>query len=171
MNNQINLEIILGGFFNFYDLIKWIFIFFDLILFLGFTFVLYKSWKFRPKIIRKKTAKDIINLQKQHYRAIWFEIISKFELNNQESRKSALIDANNLIDLILKDLKIKGETLNDRLSKIHPESLESLKDLWEAVNFVDDIINNPAIDLNEDESKKILGYYEKFLKEIGVIIE
>ncbi|MCS6789041.1 MAG: hypothetical protein NZ484_00490 [Patescibacteria group bacterium] len=170
MNNRIDLQIIFGKFFDLYNLVSWIFIILDLILIFGFAFSFYQAWKFRPKIVSKRMKTPIVSLQKEIYRAKWFDIINKFEVGTLEAMKIALIQSDNLVDLILKDLKIKGQTLSEKLSKIHPESLESLKDLWEAHHIVGDIIQNPNYDLNKEDAQKILSYYERFLKEIGVII-
>jgi hypothetical protein len=172
MNKDFDLQFIFGSFLGIYNLIKWIFIILDLILLFGFIFSFYKAWQFRPGSIMKRKAKEkAISLRKEIYREKWFDITTKFEINTPSTRKTALIEADNLVDEILKEIGIKGKTMADRLSKIHPESLESLKNLWEAHHIRNDLVHNSDFELSESEAKKILGYYEKFLKEIGVIIE
>lgn len=172
MNNQIDLQFIFGKFFYLYNFFKWAFIILDLILLFGFIFAFYKALQFRPKlIVKKKTKRKPITLRKEIYRSKWFDVLNKFDMNIPNAKKIALIEADNLIDLILKDLNIQGKTMADRLSKIHPESLESLKNIWEAHHLRNDIEQNPDFDLSEEEAKKYLSYYEEFLKEIGVIIE
>ncbi|MGC8776067.1 MAG: hypothetical protein ACP5QN_02030 [Minisyncoccia bacterium] len=171
MNNQINFQILLGNFFGLYNFIKWIFIILDLILLFGFIFSFYKAWQFRPRFeIKRKIKSKGISLRREIFREKWFDIITKFEKNTPEARKIALIEADNLIDSILKDIGIQGETMADRLSRIHPESLESLKYVWEAHHIRNDLVHNPDFTLSEEEAKKVLEKYEKFLKEIGVII-
>ncbi|GIW65243.1 MAG: hypothetical protein KatS3mg093_222 [Candidatus Parcubacteria bacterium] len=172
MNNNFDLQFILGSFFGLYNLIKWIFIILDLILLFGFIFSFYKALEFRPRIqIKPKARQKAVSLRKEIYREKWFDITTKFEINTPSARKMALIEADNLINEILKEIGIKGKTMADRLSKIHPESLESLKNLWEAHHIRNDLVHSPDFELSESEAKKVLGYYEKFLKEIGVIIE
>lgn len=167
MNNQI----IFGKFLGLYNFVRWLFIILDLLLLLGFIFSFYKAWQFRPKLNHKKTKKKTISLQREVYRAKWFDITLKFKEGDLNSQKLAIIEADKLVNSILEEIGVPGKHLADKLSKINPESLKSLEGLFMAHRKRNDLMRIPGFVLPEEETKKILGHYESFLKEVGVIIE
>ena len=166
MNNQIIFE----RFWGIYSLVKWIFIILEILILIFFVFAFYKAWKFRPSLGPKK-RKRVPTIHREVYRARWFEILIKLESEDEKQLKLALIEADKLVDDILKDIGIKGKHLADKLSKIHPEGLESLNDLLEAHRTRNDLLSVPDFALSKEEITETLKLYENFLKEIGVIIE
>jgi hypothetical protein len=157
-------------FFGLYKVFSWIFIILDIILIFGIIFSIYKAWKFRPDLgVKPKIKKKTVSLRYEVFRERWFDIMNKFEVGSQIAWKSAVFEADKLIDDILKEIGISGKNIEERLFKVHPESLESFPKLLEAHHFCKDIAQN-NLELNEEETKKILSYYEEFLKEIGVIL-
>lgn len=164
-------QLIFGKFFGLYNFARWLFIILNLLLLFGFIFSLYKAWQFKPKLNHKKTKKKTISLRREIYRAQWFNIMLKFKEGDLNSQKLAIIEADKLVDSILKEIGVAGEHLADKLSKINPESLKSLEKLWAAHRIRNDLVHTPGFVLSEEEAKKVLEYYELFLKEIGVIIE
>jgi len=166
----MNEVILKSQFFGLYNFFYWFFVVLDLILIFGIIFVFYKAWKLRPDFgLKLKYKKRTVSLRYEVFRNRWFEIIAKFKIGSQIAWKSAIFEADKLIDDILKEIGISGKNIEERLFKIHPESLESFSKLLEAHHFFKDITEN-NLELTEEEAKKILSYYEEFLKEIGIII-
>jgi len=166
----MNEAILKSQFFELYNFFYWLFIILDLILIFGIIFSFYKGWQFRPDFeLKPKYKKRTVSLRYEIFRERWFNIVTKFEIGSQIAWKAAIFEADKLIDDILKEIGISGKTMEERLFKIHPESLESFSKLLEAHHFCKDIAQN-NLELTEEEAKKILGSYEEFLKEIGVII-
>lgn len=62
----------------------------------------------------------------------WKEIEAHAALQNVSDWKLALIDADALIDEILKRAGYQGKTMGERLKQIEPSDLDHLADLWEA---------------------------------------
>jgi len=166
----MNEAILKSQFFELYNFFYWLFVVLDLILIFGIIFSFYKAWQFRPDFeLKPKYKKRTVSLRYEIFRERWFDIVTKFEIGSQIAWKSAIFEADKLIDDILKEIGISGKTMEERLFKVHPESLESFSKLLEAHHFCNDIAQN-NLELTEEEAKKILVYYEEILKEIGVII-
>ena len=62
----------------------------------------------------------------------WKEIEAHAASQNTSDWKLALIDADALIDEILKRAGYKGKTMGERLKQIEPSDLDHLAELWEA---------------------------------------
>jgi len=62
----------------------------------------------------------------------WKEIEAHTSSQNSSDWKLALIDADSLIDDILKRAGYPGKTMGERLKQIEPSDLDHLADLWEA---------------------------------------
>lgn len=62
----------------------------------------------------------------------WKEIEAHASSQNVSDWKLALIDADALIDEILKRARYQGKTMGERLKQIEPSDLDHLADLWEA---------------------------------------
>ena len=62
----------------------------------------------------------------------WKEIEAHAASQNVSDWKLALIDADALIDEILRRAGYQGKTMGERLKQIEPSDLDHLADLWEA---------------------------------------
>lgn len=92
------------------------------------------------KLWKTKTLGEQASFFKQGSRFIpaeeadkrWKEIEAHAALQTISDWKLALIDADALIDEILKRAGYQGKTMGERLKQIEPSDLDHLADLWEA---------------------------------------
>jgi hypothetical protein len=110
------------------------------------------------KFKNKNVAKDL-----------WLAILHKVQQGTEQDLAFAIIEADKLIDTILKSNGFAGETMAERLRRINPHQLTSLDELWEAHKIRNDIVHTPGYVVTPELAKKVLRNYERVLKELEAI--
>jgi len=157
--------------YSIYSAIKNIFIFLNLILVVAFVFILLRAWPLRHKFILKPPRQGKIKkLLPAAFGEKWTEIIEKAETAPPQSYAVAIIEADKLIDEILKAKGFAGEHMADRLEHLSISGdFKTIDKLWEAHRVRNDLVHNPDFDISKVDAKRILDTYGKFLKELGVL--
>ncbi len=151
-------------------IVKIIFIIFSLFFFGFIIFALVKTlwlrrliywdlqefFTFRPYGIRK--------IDKQ-----WLKIKGRLDTGLEGEYKLAIIEADLLIDDILKKMGYGGETLGERLSKLTTVSLPNLETVKEAHKSRNNIVHDPDYRLPLDEARRTIEAYEKALTDLQAL--
>jgi hypothetical protein len=142
----------------------------DLLLVVGFIYAIKKAWKFRPKFdLGKEPRKKLINLRNAYYKTKWQTIVKHVEGSpTPESYQYAIVQADKLIDQLLKDLKFPGEHLADRLGYLNGGGIKSLDGVWDAHRIRNDIAHSPSLTLSVREGQAALNKYEAFFRELQI---
>ncbi|MCK6462362.1 MAG: hypothetical protein L6Q29_00880 [Candidatus Pacebacteria bacterium] len=100
----------------------------------------------------------------------WSNIKKKAESDEIEDRKAAIVEADNILDGILRSIGYRGDGLADKLKSIEPSDFVSLQDVWDAYKVRSKIAREgEKFELTKEEAKAALGKYEKGLKELGYV--
>lgn len=99
----------------------------------------------------------------------WDKTKKRLESGLDSEYKLAIIEADSMLDDVLKRIGHKGETLGERLKQLTPDLLSSINDVWEAHKIRNNIVHDPDYKLNSGEARKALEIYEKTLSELGAI--
>jgi hypothetical protein len=99
----------------------------------------------------------------------WHEVLSRMNMPEETSRKMAIVEADILVDSVLKILGFSGETLNEKIEKITSIQLKSINDLKMAHAVRKDILYNPDYEVSPEIAKETIDRYEKVLREIDVL--
>ena len=83
--------------------------------------------------------------------------------------KLAIIDADGLVDDVLKQMGLPGEHFADRLARLTPEELKTFDKVWTAHRVRNDLVHTPGFALGLDEARRVMKSYEAFLIEIKAI--
>lgn len=121
---------------------------------------------------RSSIAKEIMPPQPAEggaSNARWAEVLKHINSNREAEWKFAVIEADKLIDEILKKAGFPGETLGERLMGIERGQLATLDGLWEAHKTRNKIAHDPNYFMRYAEAKKAVELYEKTLKELGAV--
>lgn len=153
--------------------LRYIFIVLDVILVALFIYVFFKALKFRPPLVfnpaarakKKKPLKDEKLIKR------WQEILRKAESAPPQSLTLGVIEADGLVDDVLKKMNLPGEHMADRLERLAARDLKSINKLWQAHRIRNDLVHTPGFVLNVADAKRVLTDYESFLKEIGILGE
>lgn len=99
----------------------------------------------------------------------WQEVRKKIESPNPSDWTLAVIQADAILEGILRETGLPGETLGERLKRLDPSKLASLNDLWEAHKIRNRIAHEPGRTLAHHEALTALHGYERALRELGYI--
>lgn len=171
-----NAEGVFGYFSNvqwgmLYTTIKYLVIFLDVILLIAIVFVCMKTIEFRPKLVVEfgKEPKRGKKLDTAVLRVRWENVLKKADSKPPESYVLAIIEADKLVDSILKQLNLPGEHMADRLERLSSNDLKSLDRLWRAHRIRNELVHAPEYNISEFDAKEVLTTYKDFLEEIGAI--
>jgi hypothetical protein len=145
----------------------------DLLLVAVAIYALNKLWKYRPKFVydpRKwqryvKTKKKKVDLSSPVVLSAWSKIQSKVKENTPDSMRLAVIEADGILDEVLKRMGLGGETLADRLGNLKPGQYHSLDRVWDAHRLRNNLVHTPDFPVSIPKAEEAIAAYESFLKE------
>jgi hypothetical protein len=124
--------------------------------------------------LRKKRLAEAVKTLLEHppeERATNWDRVKKYlESDNSSDWRWAILEADNLLEDIIKKIGYEGETFGDRLSKIKPAQFKSLQDVWQAHKVRNRIVHEgEKYELTKGEAQKVVALYEKALEELEYI--
>lgn len=99
----------------------------------------------------------------------WEEVVRHFESTKEAEWKFAVIEADKLVDDLLKKAGYPGDTMGERLMNIEQGQLLSLQGLWEAHKIRNKLAHDINYFLRYAEARQAIKLYEEALKELQVI--
>lgn len=148
--------------------IKIFFEVFTIILFLVIVILVIKT---RPANLIQEAIEGVeaAQLEREKFQRKWKSVIEKLELRDEENLKSAVVEADQLLDEVLKKLKCFGETTSDRLKKLPPKSLSNLDEIKKAHELRNNVVYEDDFQLNFDDARKAIKAFEKAFKELEML--
>lgn len=126
-------------------------------------FVLIKSN--RPHL--SQFAKLVVEEPPEEKRLKWEKIKRYLASDNSSDWRRAVMDADIIMDDIIKKIGYQGKTFGDRLSQIKPAQFKNLNQVWEAHKVRNRIAHGTeGYELSKDEAERAIGLFEKALKEL-----
>jgi hypothetical protein len=150
---------------------RWVFIILDVILLVVFVFVFIKALEYRPHFTLRVKKKKRSPLRDPKLLERWENIIKKAASNSPQSLTLAIIEADSFIDDVLKKMNLPGEHMADRLDRLGRRPLKTVDRLWRAHRVRNELVHTPGFTISPADAKKVMGDYENFLKEIGLLRE
>jgi hypothetical protein len=99
----------------------------------------------------------------------WMKIKESLNSGLESEFKLAIIEADSILDDVLKKLGYNGETLGERLKQVSQDILPSLENAQEAHKIRNNIVHDPDYRLNLTEAEKTISFYEKVLTELDFL--
>lgn len=119
-----------------------------------------------------KTAGDFFLTQafpKRHLNKSWQKILSRLNQSDEASLRLALIEADNLFDDLLKQMRISGESMADRLRYLNSSQIPNIDEIWRAHKLRNVIVHNHEYPVTRNEIEFGVKSYEKALKDLEFI--
>ncbi|MSR76324.1 MAG: hypothetical protein EXS68_01920 [Candidatus Ryanbacteria bacterium] len=140
----------------------------SLVFTVGIVYVLLKLAAFR-----KKEPEVLVSTEPQpqgaRYSYEWTRVKSGLKDASDANAALLVIEADSLVDRILKDMKLPGETMGERLTALGEQRFESIDDLWEAHKLRNQIAHEGAKGITYGDAVWALEKYERALKKLDVI--
>lgn len=99
----------------------------------------------------------------------WAAIIKKLETEDGSQYKVAVLEADAMVDDILMRIGYNGESMTERLRDVTEAQIENVVALREAHEVRNKIIQDESFAIDFEESKRVLGIYEDYLKEVELL--
>ncbi len=124
--------------------------------------------KMRPKFVHDNSA-PLMTIKRAELLEKWIQIRNKYDSGSVDNSKVAIIQADALVDMILKNAGLEGKHMADRLMNIDRSELRSLEDIWTSHKIRNNVVHTDGFELSADLSDKAMRGYERFLKELNII--
>lgn len=145
---------------------------YSVLMFVAIVYVLYKFSKLR---IHRQPVQHIADslrgsvvstgrLGKQ-----WGKIRERLEHMSEAEWKIAVIEADNLVDDLLRRMGYVGTSMGERLKSITPAQVQTLDAIWIAHKIRNRIVHDPEARLLHKEAREAIGNFELFLREAQVL--
>lgn len=99
----------------------------------------------------------------------WEEIEQHFKGGTEPELKLAVVEANSLLDNVLRIMTYKGKDLGERLEKLNTDILENLDEVKKYHKMYSDIVHDPTYRLDYKEAERALKTYRRALVDIGAL--
>lgn len=109
------------------------------------------------KFVKKRTNKA------------WRSIVAKFNAGDQANLKLALIEADRILEMILKNAGFPGENLDERLQKAASVQIPNILDVREAHEGRNKVFSDPAYTITKENANRFLRAYQEFFSYIGFL--
>ena len=151
--------------------VRFIFILLDILLLGFFIFTLMKALSIRPQFsaLIHLSGKEVSVLKDSKVVSRWQELMESVASESPHAYTIAIIEADKLVDNVLKSLGFEGEHIADRIEQLASGNLATIDRLWKAHRVRNEIAHTPGFELTPVDAKQVLAAYEAFLKELGVL--
>jgi len=99
--------------------------------------------------------------EEKEFEQNWKKIKKRLERKWESESKLAIIEADRILDNLLKQMGYRGETLGERLKQLKPDLLPNIEEVWVAHKIRNDIIHDPNYRLSHQEAERAVEIYEK----------
>lgn len=99
----------------------------------------------------------------------WKDVQKLVESDRESDLKMAVIEADKILDSVLKEMRIEGENVFEKLKNLDPSIISNLSDLKKAHLFRNKLIHEGSFKPSRSELKAIISIYEQALRELGYL--
>jgi hypothetical protein len=110
---------------------------------------------------------ELHGLTRERIREKWNEI-ERVSAQGAMGAKMGVVEADNLLDGVLKSLMMPGETMGERL-KVAGYKYPELRNVWFAHKLRNQIVHESTFDLTERQAKAAIHEYQRALKVLNVL--
>lgn len=99
----------------------------------------------------------------------WEGIKQKFLSQEESFWKLAVIEADKLVDTVIKAHGFQGDTMGDRMKSITEAHLPSINDLWKVHRLRNHLVHTADFHINQAQSQKAMQMYQQVLQDFKAI--
>ena len=99
----------------------------------------------------------------------WENIVKRLDSRDEANYKLAVIEADKLLDTVLKDLTIPGSTMGERLKAVTLSQLPSIDNVWKVHRLRNHLVHTTDFTLTENKARQAIDIYNQAFKELKVL--
>jgi hypothetical protein len=101
----------------------------------------------------------------------WDSIIKKIEGEDEGNYKLAIIEADTMLDDVLKKIGFTGEDMGERLKQVTPQQISNIEEVWEAHKMRNKIAHQMEFRVSQSEAERAIEIYQRALEDLSGIEE
>jgi len=144
---------------------------FSVICLIAIIYLISKINLFWETVGRIKENYSFSDLSEKRVLKAWKEIEEKMKGGRKTEMKLAIIEADRVLDEVLKVAGYKGETIAERMEKVTPAQLTNIDKVWRAHKIRNRIVHESEFNISEQEVEEVIKTYKKAFQEFGLIRE
>jgi hypothetical protein len=161
-----------------YQIARGVIVFLDFVFLAIIIYSLYELLKYRPTFVwdprdwqkhlkanKKKKSEPATPV----VTAAWTKMQAKLRDRTPDSLRLAIIEADGIVDEVLKRMGLSGETFADRLGRLNPEHYTTLDRLWDAHRVRNNLVHTPDFQVSTVKAEEAIAAYEAFLKDVKAL--
>ncbi|MBI2627993.1 MAG: hypothetical protein HYW71_00975 [Candidatus Niyogibacteria bacterium] len=126
------------------------------------------------KIFSKKHLADFLDVWSEYpaeaRNSRWQEVKKRLKSENASDWKFAVLEADSILDDVMKRIGYPGANLGERLIGVEPSDFDSLSEVWEAHKVRNRLAHEAAdFKFSKERAEEVIALYEKGLKELEYI--
>lgn len=120
---------------------------------------------------RINRSQPSLSLSPQQYREHWQRIEQLIEMPGTDATKSAILEADKLVDTALRQKGFSGQTMGDRLkdARAYFGNNAVYQGLWQAHKMRNALAHELSFDLPKQIAKQHLDQFKAALQQLGVL--
>ncbi|MFA6160362.1 MAG: hypothetical protein WC678_04745 [Parcubacteria group bacterium] len=154
------------GFYNstFFGIVKFILGIYAMVVLADIVLLLIQrglSGDLRETLMGVNIPPEFVN-KKGKLRKKWNKIREGIKSSEEDNWKIAIIEADEIIDDLIRRMGYAGENMGERLAEINPGQIENIEELKKAHETRNQIIHDEAFELTKEQAEETIRYFEFF---------
>lgn len=138
-------------------------------LIIAFAYYFARAWEVRPRILPEPPKERQAVSKQAAVQLAWDDIMQKAATGSIDSLRISIVNADKLIDTLLKDAGFEAEGMLDRIKQLDPNKVKALPALIRAHRIRNSIVHDTEFQLTTQLATQTLQDYASFLREVGYI--
>ncbi len=109
------------------------------------------------------------DISKRRTLKAWKQIQKRLKIKKESQLKLAILEADQILNEILRMSGYQGKNLDERLSQIMPAQLCNIEEVKQAHKLKNRIISEPDFSIAPNEAEMIIEIYKKAFQELNLI--
>ncbi len=141
-----------------------------LLLIVGIIYVYTRIRELKKEMEKQPTFAESEHVGKEEKNEQWEVILKHLASDNSSDWRMAIIEADNIMDDMVKRMGYEGKDMGERLRAVEPSDFTSIQSAWEAHKVRNKIAHDGlGFEISQREAKRVIGLYEQVFREFEYI--
>ena len=119
------------------------------------------------KVVKQAKKPELYGMSEEKVREMWEEIVTQAD-QSEMGAKLAVIEADKLVDSVMRSMVIPGETMGERL-KAAAYKYPRISDVWPAHKLRNKLVHDSDFTISQARAKRTLQDFKKALKTLQIL--
>ena len=136
----------------------------------GIIYLTYKIMSLRrAEFAHLRRLLEDKQLEKREKNEAWEQVLEHLSSDNPNDWQAAVIEADKILEEMVRRLPTTGDTLGERLKNIEPSDFNTLHQAWEAHRVRNRIAHDSDFVLTRREARQAVDNYRAVFEEFGLL--